>query len=49
MSTQRRKRHAAEQIARKLRYADAMLNAGKGQASVLQALEVSQSTLDRLA
>src|SRR5947207_4019596 len=47
MSTRRRKRHNPEQIVRKLRDADAMLNAGKDQAAVLQALEVSQSTLDR--
>jgi putative transposase len=45
--TKRRKRHTAEQIVRKLRDADAMLNAGKDQAAILQALEVSQSTLDR--
>ena len=32
---------------RKLRDADAMLNAGKDQAAVLQALEVSQSTFER--
>jgi len=47
MTTKRRKRHAPEQIVRKLRDADAMLNAGKDQAAVLQALEVSQSTYDR--
>ena len=47
MSTKRRKRHTAEQIVRKLRDADAMLNGGKDQAAILQALEVSQSTLDR--
>jgi transposase-like protein len=47
MSTKRRKRHSPEQIVRKLRDADAMLNAGKDQAAVLQALGVSQSTLDR--
>ena len=32
---------------RKLRDADAMLNAGKDLAAVLQALEVSETTLDR--
>ncbi|QDT89871.1 hypothetical protein Pan161_15040 [Gimesia algae] len=37
----RRKRHNPEQIVRKLRDADAMLNAGKDLASVLQTLEVS--------
>lgn len=47
MTTKRRKRHAPEQIVRKLRDADAMLNAGKDQAAVLQALEVSQGTYDR--
>jgi len=47
MSTRRRKRHTPEQIVRKLRDADAMLSAGKDQAAVLQALEVSQSTFDR--
>jgi putative transposase len=45
--TRRRKRHSPEQIVRKLRDADAMLNAGKDLASVLQSLEVSESTLDR--
>lgn len=45
--TKRRRRHAPEQIVRKLRDADAMLNAGQDEAAVLQALEVSQQTLDR--
>ena len=44
MSTKRRKRHSPEQIVHKLRDADAMLNAGKDQASVLQSLEVSEVT-----
>lgn len=47
MTTRRRKRHTPEQIVRKLRDADAMLNSGKDEAVVLQALEVSQSTYDR--
>jgi putative transposase len=47
MTTRRRKRHHPEQIVRKLRDADAMLNAGKDLAAVLQALEISQSTFDR--
>ena len=47
MTTRRRKRHTPEQIVRKLRDADAMLNAGKDEAAVLQALEVSQTTYDR--
>jgi len=44
MSGKRRKRHSPEQIVRKLRDADAMLNAGKDLASVLQVLEVSESS-----
>lgn len=47
MSTRRRRRHSPEQIVRKLRDADAMLNAGKDLAAVLQSLEVSESTLER--
>ncbi len=44
MTTKRRTRHKPEQIVRKLRDADAMLNAGKDQAAVLQSLEVSEAT-----
>ena len=44
MRTKRRKRHNPEQIVRKLRDAEAMLNAGKDLANVLQALEVSESS-----
>jgi transposase-like protein len=44
MTGKRRKRHGPEQIVRKLRDADAMLNAGKDVAEVLQALEVSEAT-----
>jgi putative transposase len=47
MTTRRRKRHNPEQVVRKLRDADAMLNAGKDLAAVLQALEVSESTYAR--
>lgn len=47
MSTKRRKRHSPEQIVRKLRDADAMLNAGKDLAAVLQALEISEATYGR--
>ena len=47
MTTKRRKRHTPEQIVRKLRDAEAMLNAGKDLAAVLQALEVSDSTYHR--
>jgi len=45
--TKRRKRHSPEQIVRKLRDADAMLNAGQDLAAVLQALEVSEATYHR--
>ena len=47
MNTRRRRRHTPEQIVRKLRDADAMLNSGKDEAAVLQALELTQSTHDR--
>ena len=47
MATRRRKRHSPEQIVRKLRDADAMLNAGKELAEVLQSLEVSEATVHR--
>ena len=47
MSQKRRKRHTPEQIIKKLRDADAMLNGGKDLAAVLQALEVSESTYER--
>ena len=43
----RRKRHSPEQIVRKLRDADAMLNAGKSLGEVFQALEVSENTYHR--
>jgi len=43
----RRRRHTPEQIVRKLRDADAMLNAGKDLAVVLQALEISEATYHR--
>ena len=44
MTKKGRRRHSPEQIVRKLRDADAMLNAGKDQAAVLQSLEVSEAT-----
>lgn len=47
MSTKRRKRHTPEQIVKKLRDADAMLNAGQELAIVLQTLEISESTFER--
>lgn len=45
--SKRRKRHSPEQIVSKLRDADAMLNAGKDVAVVLQSLEVSEATYHR--
>ena len=47
MTTRRRKRHSPEQIIKKLRDAEGMLNTGKDLALVLQTMEVSQSTYDR--
>lgn len=47
MTTRRRKRHSPEQIVRKLRDADAMLNAGQDLAAVLQALEISEASFHR--
>jgi putative transposase len=47
MSKTRRKRHSPEQIVKKLRDADAMLNAGKELAVVVQSLEVSEATYHR--
>jgi putative transposase len=47
MTSGRRKRHNPEQIVRKLRDAEALLNSGKELAAVLQALEVSESTYAR--
>jgi len=43
----RKKRHSPEQIVKKLRDADAMLNAGKDVAAVLQSLEISEATYHR--
>jgi putative transposase len=47
MTTKHSKRHSPEQIVRKLRDADAMLNAGKELAAVLQSMEVSEATFHR--
>ena len=47
MTTRRRKKHRPEEVVAKLRDVDAMLNAGKDLAAVLQALEISESTLER--
>lgn len=43
----RRKRHSPEQIVKKLRDGDAMLNSGQDLAAVLQTLEVSEATYHR--
>ena len=45
--TKRRRRHNPEQIVKKLRDADAMLNSGKELGDVLQVLEVSEATYHR--
>lgn len=42
-----RKRRTPEQIVKKLRDADAMLNAGKDLGAVIQAVEVSEATYHR--
>ena len=47
MTKKRRKRHSPEQIVKNLRDADAMLNAGKELAAVLQALEIAEATYHR--
>jgi putative transposase len=44
MTGKRRRRHGPEEIVRKLRDAEAMLNAGKDVAAVLQVLEISEAT-----
>jgi transposase-like protein len=45
--TKRRRRHTPEQVVKKLRDAEAMLNSGKDMAAVLQLLEVSEATFHR--
>ncbi len=47
MTKKRRKRHTPEQIVKKLRDADAMLNSGKELAAVLQSFEISEQTYYR--
>lgn len=47
MTKTRRRRHQPEQIVKKLRDADAMLNSGKELAAVLQSLEISEQTYYR--
>jgi len=49
MASKRRKMRKPEQIVAKLQSADAMLNAGKDLAAVLQALEISAASADRSA
>ena len=43
----RNKRHSPEQIVKKLRDAEVMLNGGKSIEEVLKALEVSEATFHR--
>jgi transposase len=45
--TKKRRRHTPEQIVKKLRDAEVMLNAGKSMEEVLKMLEVSETTFDR--
>jgi transposase-like protein len=47
MTKTRRKRHSPEQIVKKLRDADSLLNAGKDLAAVLQSLEIAEATYHR--
>jgi len=47
LMTKRRRRHTPEQIVKKLRDAEAMLNSGKDLVVVLQALEISEATYSR--
>ena len=47
MTKKRRKRHNPEQIVKKLRDADTMLNSGKDLGAVLQALEIAEATYHR--
>lgn len=47
MTNKKRKRHTPEQIVKKLRDADAMLNSGKELAAVLQSLEIAEQTYYR--
>ena len=47
MTKKKRTRHTPEQIVKKLRDADAMLNLGKELALVLQTLEISEATYHR--
>ena len=45
--TKKRRRHTPEQIVKKLRDAEVMLNAGKSMEEVLKVLEVSETTFGR--
>ena len=45
--TRKRRRHSADQIVKKLRDAEAMLNSGKDLAAMLQSLGISEATYHR--
>ncbi len=45
--SKKRKRHTPEQIVKKLRDADEMLDAGEELATILQTIEVSEATYHR--
>ena len=47
MAKKRRKRHNPEQIVKKLRDADVMLNSGKDLGAVLQTLGIAEATYHR--
>ncbi len=47
MTSGRRKKHRPDKFVAKLRDGDAMLDAGKDLATLLQALEISETTLER--
>ena len=47
MTTRRPNKHRSEEVVAKLRDADVMLNAGKDLEAVLQALEISESNVER--
>jgi putative transposase len=47
MTERKRRRHSPEQIVKKLRDADAMLNCGKDLSAVLQSLGIAEATYHR--
>jgi putative transposase len=47
MTERKRRRHSPEQIVKKLRDADAMLNSGKDLSAVLQSLGIAEVTFHR--